>query len=91
MFVMKTIVLSIFLSFASFIPPTQSLYLGAGSNLSCTKCDPFDFVIQRYNETRTYQSDEMENFRNISIVSVNAGMAAEEGLMRSFVGPEEMR
>ncbi|HYV91300.1 MAG TPA: hypothetical protein VE978_05940 [Chitinophagales bacterium] len=83
---MKAILFSIILLLTGLDVSGQLFYFGAGSNLSFTKPKPLDFIIQRYNETRTdcsvlCLSDEIENFRNISGVSVLCGYVGDGGLL----------
>lgn len=78
---MKVIGLTTCLLLLSLLSFAQLLYLSAGSNLSFTNCAPLDFVVQRYNDTRTYLSDPMDEFDNISGVGITAGMLTEDGLL----------
>lgn len=49
-------------------------YFGAGYNMAFLKSDQLDFVVDRYNETRTYLTEEMNYPRYFDGISLHGGI-----------------
>ena len=66
----KQIMKKIFLGITLFFTITttifgQSMYLEGGFGMQFTKPDGLNFVVDRYNETRPFLTEEMEHFNNL--------------------------
>jgi hypothetical protein len=63
---MKKILLSIYLVFAiSTVNFGQGMFLEGGFGMQFTKPDGLNYVVDRYNETRPYLTEEMKQFNNL--------------------------
>ncbi len=58
----------------------QIFYMGGGENFSFINIESLDFVVNRYNETRTYLTKEMDDFSYMRGGTVNLGFVGESGL-----------
>ena len=87
---MKVIPLLVFMFLiASMVARAQMGFFGGGANLSLAKSDALDFIVQRYNETRTdcnifCLSGQMEDFRNISGMCFGLGWVTGGGMAFDF-------
>lgn len=73
---MKKIFFLIFLFAVSqnvFSQSPVNVYAGIGYNLSSGKIDPLDYVISRYNETRSYLTKKMESPSGLKGMSFSMG------------------
>ncbi len=62
--------------FYNNVSAQHAYYFGAGYNASVLHSDGLDYVIDRYNETRTYLDDEMEYCRYYDGITTHVGGTA---------------
>ena len=73
----KTFLISLFVSFSLFLRAEVG-YLGAGWNFSSGSFKNFNYVIDRYNETRDYLNDDMDKLH------YNGGITIDFGVMMPY-------
>jgi len=77
---MKYIFSSLWLALLCGIAEAQTYYIGGGENFSFINIESLDFVVNRYNETRSYLSQPMDDFNYMRGGTVNAGYVSQGGL-----------